>query len=373
MLILERESSFETGKVRLGSGIFTPRNIIFNEDLVEYFAHLGIRTDHGNSITCESIENTTGIRSRHWLSRIEGMPEERAEAVPGMAIAAAVDALSELKWNEVDYVLASTTFPYRESLSEQLASSLREGYAVAAGEVVGDTYAACAGSAWVLNYLRENSQRFWGKRILFAASEYISSTIEGINSTLFSDGAGAMAFVYGEDLEILASSAVKVEGTERFIRFPVIAENLPDRGVIAFVPTALPDESQPFNAEEGLNMRYGQLEGKKVFEFAVSKVPEIIQETLEDFGLEVDEIDLVIPHQANGRISKALSLRLKKIGIEAEVFSNIEDHGNTSSASIPIAIHQAKEQGKIVAGSKVAIVGFGAGMAVAACVVEFKK
>lgn len=107
------------------------------------------------------------------------------------------------------------------------------------------------------------------------------------------------------------------------------------------------------------------MDGKPVFKWAVKIIPEAILGALGRTGLSLDDIDLVIPHQANIRI---IDSAIETLGIDREkVFINVDRYGNTSAASIPIALHEAVEQGRIHRGSNVLMVGFGAGLNWGSC------
>ena len=107
-------------------------------------------------------------------------------------------------------------------------------------------------------------------------------------------------------------------------------------------------------------LQYLKMDGRTVFKWAVRIIPEAIQGALDRTGMTFDDIDLVIPHQANIRIIDAA---IETLGISPDkFFVNVDRYGNTSAASIPIALHEAVEQGRIERGSNVLMVGFGAGL-----------
>ena len=111
--------------------------------------------------------------------------------------------------------------------------------------------------------------------------------------------------------------------------------------------------------------QYLEMDGRTVFKWAVRMIPNIVQEILGYAQLELKDVDLFIPHQANIRIIDAA---VESLGIEREkVFVNLEKYGNTSAASIPIALHEAVSQGRIKPGSNVLMVGFGAGLTWGSC------
>ena len=113
------------------------------------------------------------------------------------------------------------------------------------------------------------------------------------------------------------------------------------------------------------------MNGKEVYKFAVSTVPSYVVDCIEQSGMRSDEIDYLIPHQANQRIIEAIQSRLNYS--DEKVISNIKYYGNTSAASIPIALVEGVEQGKIKLGSTAVLCGFGAGMTWGAAVVRLRE
>ena len=107
-------------------------------------------------------------------------------------------------------------------------------------------------------------------------------------------------------------------------------------------------------------MQYLKMDGRSVFKWAVRIIQEAIDGVLDRTGMTLDEIDLIIPHQANARIIDAA---IESYGIDPDkFFVNVDRYGNTSAASIPIALHEAAEQGRIERGDNVLMIGFGAGL-----------
>lgn len=118
-------------------------------------------------------------------------------------------------------------------------------------------------------------------------------------------------------------------------------------------------------------MHYVKMDGKAVFRFATRVMAASTRKVLERAGYTTDEVDLVVPHQANIRIIQNSVLNQLKIPAE-KVFVNLEKYGNTSTASIPIALCEAIEAGKLEPGYKVVFVGFGAGLTWAACAIDWR-
>lgn len=114
---------------------------------------------------------------------------------------------------------------------------------------------------------------------------------------------------------------------------------------------------------------YPKMEGRFVFKYAVTLFPEVIHEVLKEAGYTINDVDLVVPHQANLRITEAVAERLG-IGMD-KMYSNIQKYGNTTAATIPICLSEAWEQGRIREGSLVALAAFGSGFTWAASLVRW--
>lgn len=128
----------------------------------------------------------------------------------------------------------------------------------------------------------------------------------------------------------------------------------------------------PFLSYDVLDKGYGRvnMNGRNVFKHAITKFPAVIMEALEAAGIEKREVKLVVPHQANLRITEAVSKRLD-LELHEVVFSNIHKYGNTTSASIPIAMYEAQAQGKINRGDIIVVASFGAGFTWGASVMRW--
>jgi len=114
---------------------------------------------------------------------------------------------------------------------------------------------------------------------------------------------------------------------------------------------------------------YPKMEGRYVFKHAVTRFPEVIHEALEKTGYSIKDVDLVVPHQANLRITEAVAQRLG-IGMD-KMYSNIEKYGNTTAATIPICLSEAWKEGRIKEGSLVAIAAFGSGFTWASALIRW--
>ena len=373
-LTIEGERSPEAGTDGVKTSVYCPEHIITNSQLVDYFQATGTTTSSGKEVTEEEIVRRTGIHRRHWHQPLDGTVSPRSQVVPSMGNCVAEKLVDELRLSEINCLFALTSFPYRQSLSRAVARHLEMTFLKPVTSVYPDGYGECASPIWLLHILRKRSQQFWGEKILVVASEYLSPIADGLNLTLLSDGAAAMSFTYGKDLEVLASAGRYFPKLGDLIRVSIKPEYVPPQGSLFLFKVGQPHETGR-NREPDLEVNYGKIEGPKVFKFALDRNiwQSLIQNSLETVQLSPDQIDLVIPHQANGRITEGLRELLPKLGIDAEVYSNIENHGNTGAVSIPLAWHEANLEGKIKKGDHILLLGFGAGMTAAAAVVKVLK
>ncbi|MEK7573312.1 MAG: 3-oxoacyl-[acyl-carrier-protein] synthase III C-terminal domain-containing protein [Patescibacteria group bacterium] len=373
MIETERFVPKETEKPTASTAVYTPPNIISNDAMVDHLTKvLNVRKSSGEPYTADDIERVTGISERHYCTEIGASPLNRAGIVPAMGTRVALEAFNGRKdWDYVDDVFASTGVPYKKSLGKEIAENLR-----ASGvEVVQsrqDVYAECTSPVWILNFIRENEDEFDGKNILMVASEYGSPVVDGKDKTLPSDAATAIAFTYGKDLRVLGSSILHQPDLKDLIRVSILPEYTPPEGSLFFCEVGQPSEEKKLYGEEkyGLNLRYMEMDGRGVFNWLANPntIPPIIDEACEIAGVTRDEIDVVIPHQANGRV---IDIMGGLIGIDQKkIVSNIRNHGNCGSATTMLAWHEAVEEGLIKKGSKVLVLGFGAGMMAGAALVE---
>jgi len=175
-------------------------------------------------------------------------------------------------------------------------------------------------------------------------------------AVLFGDGAAATVIkATDEDRGLLS---VKTHSDGRY------AEDLMLR-----TPSTL---DNPFQSKELLDKGYGhvKMNGRTVFKHAIIKFPQVIYEALEAAGVEKSAVTLVVPHQANLRITEAVAKHLEH-NMHKVVYSNIHKYGNTTSASIPIALYEAMEEGKLKRGDTVVVASFGAGFTWGASVMRW--
>jgi 3-oxoacyl-[acyl-carrier-protein] synthase-3 len=219
----------------------------------------------------------------------------------------------------------------------------------------------CSGFIYGLSIADQFIKTGMYKNILLVGSEIhsrgINQSTEGRDVTvLFGDGAGAAVITRSIDQEKgIITSHLHADGRHvkelwcedpGSVRNPRLTKELMDS------PTIWP-----------------HMNGKYVFKHAATRFPEVIVEALEAAGIQKSEVDLVIPHQANQRITDAVRMRLELK--EEQVYSNIAKYGNTTAASIPIAMSEAIAEGKIKEGSLVCLAAFGSGFTWASALVRF--
>ncbi len=321
-----------------GLGFHVPETVITNEDLTKII-----------DTSDEWIKTRTGIEKRHVLSGNESAVE--------MGIKAAEKALakSKIPADKIDYIIAAAsleTHAYPSSACEIQAAL------GAVNAACFDITAACSGLIYGMGISQAFIKSGMAKNILIVATDAISRCLDWTDRStcvLFGDGAGAMVLTVSDDeQDDILSVCLKAEGNlGHFITMPTPGKNC---------PLAKPNE-------EG--KMFVKMEGKEVYKYVVTKLPEYIEECVAKSGMKLEEIDYLVPHQANMRIIEALE---KRLNFNSEhVISNIKDYANTSAASIPIALVEAINSGKMKLPCSAILTGFGAGMTVGSAVVKLRE
>jgi len=296
--------------------------------------------------------------SDEWIRTRTGIRERRL-ADPGMGAAdmgaaAARIALERagLDPKDVDMVLVSTATPDR-----LLPSTACDVQALLGASNAGayDFATACSGFLYGLSLAEAHIAAGQAETVLVIATERMSSIVNWGDRTtcvLFGDGAGAAVVRPAEDERGILSSFMKSDGT--------LAELLYRPGGGAMIPfdLAVLDEKS----------HLVKMAGPEVFKAAVRSMCEAAEQALARAGVTSDEIDLLVPHQANIRIIEATA-KYARMPMD-KVFVNVDRYGNMSSASVPVALDEAREQGRVQDGSLVLMVAFGAGFTWAANVVR---
>jgi 3-oxoacyl-[acyl-carrier-protein] synthase-3 len=320
----------------VGWGKYVPPKVMTNHDLAKIV-----------DTSDEWIVPRTGIRER----RIAG-PKESTFT---MGYAAAREALekADILPTEVDLIICATATP--EHIFPSTASLIQDALgATRAGAF--DLSAGCAGFVYALSIGAQVIQGGGHQVVLVVGSETLSRITNWKDRgtcILFGDGAGAVVLRASEQRGGVLSTLMRSDGSG---------------GDLLIVPAG--GSKLPASAETVLrNQHTIQMDGGEVFRFAARVVDKATREVVKQAGLTLDDINLFVPHQANLRIIRAGARALEVD--ESRIFVNLEKYGNTSSASIPLALCEAVESGRIRPGDHIVLIGFGAGLAWAAAAVQW--
>ncbi|MBQ0065966.1 MAG: ketoacyl-ACP synthase III [Firmicutes bacterium] len=278
------------------------------------------------------IQQRTGIQSRYIT---------KDENTSDLAYRAAVDALKDanMEAKEIELILVASATP--DHFTPATSCLVQEKLGLNGEECTAlDINAACSGFVYGLTLASCLLEKY--KTILVIGAETLSKIVDWTDRNtciLFGDGAGACIVQQSTNKKMFTytKSTGDVEGVLKGAGLPIKA------GLI--------------NGEK--NYGYLHMDGKEVFRFALKAMQESIEKVCEQAQILPKDIDLIIPHQANIRIIRHVAKKMQLD--EDKFFVNLEEFGNTSSASIAIALACAKEQGKLKPGMKIVLAGFGAG------------
>ncbi|HEX2517450.1 MAG TPA: beta-ketoacyl-ACP synthase III [Chloroflexota bacterium] len=294
------------------------------------------------------IRSRTGIRER----RIAG-PDESTFT---LAVEAAREALAVagVAPSEVDLVVVCTFSPEFGGMPS--TASLVQDALGASRAGAFDLNAACSGFIYGLALAQGLIVSGMQRTVLVIGAETMSRLLDWSDRStcvLFGDGAGAVVLRAGEGPDGLLSSVLGSDGSG---------------GELLWIPGG--GSRQPASAESvETAQHFIRMNGKEVYRFAVSAAPRASRQAVQQAGLSMDEIDLFVPHQANVRIILSAAGAL---GIPLErTFVNVDRYGNTSAASIPIALCEAVEEGRVRPGAHVLLAGFGGGLTWGASVLRW--
>jgi 3-oxoacyl-[acyl-carrier-protein] synthase-3 len=335
-----------------GLGFYVPERVLTNDDL----ANLGVETND------EWIRSRTGIRERH----IAADDESTADIAEKAARRALEDA--GISAADVQLIIVATCTPDYQFPSTASLLQDRLGCTCAAF----DLGAACSGFVYGLVTAQQFIATGAVKTVLVVGAEVMSRIVDWTDRStcvLFGDGAGA-AVVQGVEPGFgvlsfdLGSDGSGGELLKVAIDGEPAANGLIDSGLL--IPEPGRDEQSP-DGEEAVQSTLNSTakrkiyqNGREVYRFAVNIMGESAMRSLEKVGIDSHEVDLFVPHQANVRIIDAAAKRLDLTS--DKVFVNVDKYGNTSAASVAIALAEARTQGRINPGDLVVTVGFGAGL-----------
>lgn len=316
----------------LGLGTYVPPRVVTNNDLTQW-----MDTSH------EWIVERTGIEERHWVDDGEGGAEMAAKACQQAMDNAKVTA------DEIDMLVYATLSPDHSfpgtGVFTQRILGLKE-------IAILDIRQQCTGFIYGLSIADNFIRSGMYKKILVVGSEVHSTGID-VSTTgrdvavLFGDGAGAAVVGIADDpAHQILSTHLRADGKDAEILWT-------DKPGSRYHPRVTKDD-----IDAGLH--YPKMQGRRVFKHAVTRIPQAIMEGMVANELKLEDIDMVIPHQANLRINEMVA---KMIGLAPEkMHNNIQKFGNTTAASIPICMKEAVDLGKIKSGDLVCLVAFGAGL-----------
>jgi 3-oxoacyl-[acyl-carrier-protein] synthase-3 len=327
-----------------GLGFYVPDNVVTNDDLSKIM-----------DTNDEWIQERTGIHERRHIVRGE-------DTTTTMGVKAAKIAIerSGVSNDDIDFIVFATISPdyYFPGPGVELQKELGL-------KTIGalDIRNQCSGFVYALSVADQFIKTGMYKNILVVASEVQSLGLDmttrgrGV-SVIFGDGAGAAVLSRSNDDSRILSTHLHSEG-EHAKELAVLAPGMGGRWVTDILADNNPDDES----------YYPYMNGQFVFKHAVVRFSEVINEGLQANNLKVSDIDMLIPHQANLRISQFIQ---KKFGLnDNQVFNNIQKYGNTTAASIPIALTEAWEQGKIKKGDTVVLAAFGSGFTWASAIIKW--
>jgi 3-oxoacyl-[acyl-carrier-protein] synthase-3 len=338
-----------------GIGKYLPQTVATNADLIKFM-----------DTTDEWIQERTGIQERHYAKK----HEETTTTMGAKAAEIAIERAGIQK-EDVDFIIFATLSP--DYYFPGCGVLVQRELGITKTEIGAlDIRNQCSGFVYALSIADQFVKTGMYKNVLVIGSEMHSMGLDfstrGRNVTvIFGDGAGAVIVQPSDDASEILTTKLHSDGThaEKLAyvnpgshggyHFKKMGEEIdfgfpdPDTYGGMFLTQHMLDNAQT----------YPNMEGQFVFKMAVQKFPEVIMEALNQFGLKSTDIDMLIPHQANLRISQFVQ---RKMGLrDDQVWNNIQKYGNTTAASVPIALCEAVEAGAVKKGDLVCLAAFGSG------------
>ncbi|MDM0893943.1 beta-ketoacyl-ACP synthase III [Clostridium perfringens] len=317
----------------IGFGLYTPKNLVENERLQEFL-----------ETSDEWIRTRTGIE-RRYISLDENTSD--------LAVEASKKALSQarLSAEEIDLIIVATVTP--DNFTPSTACIVQDKLG-AKNAWAFDINAACTGFIYALKLGRSLIRSGEANNALIIGAETLSKALNWEDKgscVLFGDGAGATVLTSTEEDCGIKCVNVKSDGSKG------------DSLVIQGLPL-----NSPFKDGREVSENYINMNGREIFKFATKVMEESIVEILEKENIKIEDIAAIIPHQANLRI---IDYVVKRLGIPREKFiTNLQNYGNTSGASIPIALCESIDEGNLKKGDNIIMVGFGGGLTWGAALIK---
>ena len=311
----------------IGTGSYLPPNRVSNAQLAAQLAKNGVET------TDEWIVSRSGISARHYA--------EASVLASDLAVNAARHALemADLGINDIDLIIVATSTPDHFGGFPSTACVVQRKLGATNGSAALDVQAVCSGFVYAVSMADSFIRTGAHKKALVIGTEVFSRILDFTDRTtcvLFGDGAGAVILTASDSPGILAT---KLHADGRHADILCVPGNV-NAGVVA-------------------GSAYLYMDGPAVFKLAVSVLEKVANEALESAGMQAAELDWLIPHQANIRIMQSTA---KKLGLPAEkMVVTVDQHGNTSAASIPLALDTAVRDGRVKPGHHVLMEGVGGG------------
>ena len=308
----------------IGTGSYLPNEAVTNDELAARLAKDGVETSD------EWIRSRTGIEQRYLAS-----PNQTSS---DLALFAAQNALemAEILPSEIDLIIVATTSP---DMTFPSTACLLQAKIGADNAAAFDVQAVCSGFVYALTTADAMIRAGQAKKALVVGSEVFSRMLDWKDRTscvLFGDGAGAVVLEASEEAGILAS---RIHSNGRLSSILNVSSSIQGGKVVG----------NPFM----------YMDGQAVFKNAVSALGDVAQEVLDAANMNAEQLDWLIPHQANLRIISATAKRLN-FPME-KVIVTVNQHGNTSAASVPLAFDTAVRDGRITKGQTVLVQGVGGG------------
>ncbi len=306
----------------IGTGSYLPEKVLTNEELSKTV-----------DTSDQWIRERTGIEQRYIAAEGEYTSDLAFEASRNALEAANIEA------DELDLIVLATSTP--DVVFPSTASILQEKLGVRRCPAF-DVQAVCAGFAYALSVADQYIRTGSAKKVLVVGAETFSRIIDWTDRTtcvLFGDGAGAVV-LSASDKPGIHSTHIHADGRYQ---------------ELLWVPTGVSKQYDALLKSQA----FVQMDGPKVFKWAVKEMSDLAIKTLKENNLTADDIDWMVPHQANIRIIEAVA---NKAGVPMDkVIVTVQNHGNTSAASVPMALDQGIRDGRIKPGHKVILEAFGGG------------
>lgn len=320
----------------LGTGSYLPEKEVTNYDIEKI-----VDTSH------DWIVSRTGIHSRRVADDSTATSDLSTEAAKRALKAA------DIKAEDLDLIIVATVTP---DMSFPSTACIVQSNLGAKKAAAFDLEAACSGFLYGLSIAKQFISTEMYKYVLVIGSETLSKILnwnDRNTCVLFGDGAGAVVLGPTEEDKGILSTYLGADGDGgKFLTLPAGGSRMP---------------STTQTIEE--NLHYIKMDGSEVFKFAVRIMAKAAKKSLDLCGLSVNDIDYLVPHQANIRIITSAAKRLKLT--MDKVYVNLDLYGNMSAASIPVALDEAVRKGNIKKNDVVVLVGFGGGLTWGSCIIKW--